>query len=97
MSHRRRNTQKLCLSKGGTKIHKTMRAGNLQLLGVEEREKAEVVMLQIILLKGRGTETCIMQVSPWLYSCFHVRDFGSYNHKTSSGNKSCKIEIGFTS
>lgn len=54
MSHRRSKVQKLCLSRGRTKIPRTMGTGNL---GLVERDKAQVGMSSIILLKGKETET----------------------------------------
>lgn len=56
-SHRRRNIQKLCLSRGRTKIPRALGARNLGVLGLDERAKAQVVMSSIILLKGKETET----------------------------------------
>lgn len=57
MSHRRRNVQKLCLSRGRTKISRTIGTGSLGLLGLNERDKAQVLISSIILLKGKETET----------------------------------------
>ena len=57
MSHRRRNVQKLCLSWGRTKIPRAMGGGSLGLLRLDERDKAQVVMSSIVLLKGKETET----------------------------------------
>lgn len=53
----RRNIQKLCLSRGRTKIPRALGARNLGVLGLDERAKAQVVMSSIILLKGKETET----------------------------------------